>query len=264
MLIAQLSDTHIRPAGHLYQGVVDSNQMFTEALDHLDGLDRRPDLILLTGDLVDSGKPEEYAQARRLLSRTDIPYLVIPGNHDHRDNFRAAFADRHYLPARGPLHYCVDDYPVRIIGLDSCVLDEHHGHIDDAGLRWLAHVLGQDTRKPTIVMMHHPPFVTGIPYLDKYGCVGSGDLAAVVARFSNVEIVLCGHVHRQMLRRWAGTVACACPSTTTEIALQLDPLARPQSYVGPRSCMLHLFHAEHGVVSHASQIGKFRGPYPFA
>jgi urea transport system ATP-binding protein len=30
-------------------------------------------------------------------------------------------------------------------------------------------------------------------------------------------MVLCGHVHRQMVRRWAGTVVCSCPSTTTEI-----------------------------------------------
>ncbi len=106
--------------------------------------------------------------------------------------------------------------------------------------------------------------MTGIPYMDKYGCLESGRLATVVERFSNVEIVLCGHVHRPMVRRWAGTVACACPSTTTEIALQLNPLASPQSYVGPRACMLHLFREEDGLVSHSSQIGKFTGPYPFA
>jgi len=264
MLIAQLSDAHIRPAGHLYQGVVDSNQMFVEALDHLQGLDQRPDLALLTGDLVDLGMPEEYLEARKLLSRLDIPYLIIPGNHDHRENLRTTFADHRYLPAEGPLNYCVDDYPVRIVGLDSTVPNQHHGNIDSTAIQWLAHVLGRDTRKPTILMMHHPPFVTGIPYMDQYGCIESGRLAAVVERFSNVELVLCGHVHRQMLRRWAGTVVCTCPSTTTEIALQLHPLAHPQSYVGPRGCMLHLFQEEHGFVSHVSQIGKFTGPYPFA
>jgi 3',5'-cyclic AMP phosphodiesterase CpdA len=264
MLIAQLSDTHIRPAGQLYQGVVDSNQMFRDALEHLYTLDQRPDLILLTGDLVERGRPEEYLHARELLRRLDIPYLVIPGNHDHRENFRAAFADHRYLPAEGPLHYCIDAYPVRIVGLDSTVPGKHHGQIDGAGLEWLAQVLGQDTLKPTIIMMHHPPFVTGIPYMDEYGCTESGRLAAVVERFSNIEMLVCGHVHRQMLRRWAGTVACSCPSTTSEIDLQLDPLAQPRSHVGPRACMLHLFRAEHGFVSHVSQIGKFAGPYAFA
>jgi 3',5'-cyclic AMP phosphodiesterase CpdA len=264
MLIAQLSDTHIRAHGHLYQGVVDSNRMFSEALEHLYALDRRPDLVLLTGDLVDQGTPDEYSHARVLLERLDIPLLIIPGNHDHRENFRVSFADHSYLPNRGPLNYCVDDYPVRIVALDSCVPDMHHGRVDDDGLRWLAQVLQQDVRKPTVLMMHHPPFVTGIPYLDRYGCLESDKLASVVERFSNVEIVLCGHVHRPMLRRWGGTVVCACPSTTTEIALRLDPNATPQSHVGPRACMLHLFDEEHGFVSHASQIGEFLGPYPFA
>ncbi len=105
MLIAQISDPHIRPAGQLYQGVADSNRMFEEAIDHLHGLDRKPDLVLLTGDLVDDGRPDEYAQVRHLLAKLTIPYLVIPGNHDHRENFRAAFADHAYLPAEGALHY---------------------------------------------------------------------------------------------------------------------------------------------------------------
>ena len=52
MLIAQLSDPHVREAGVLYQDVVDSNRMFAEALAHLHALDRRPDLIVLTGDSV--------------------------------------------------------------------------------------------------------------------------------------------------------------------------------------------------------------------
>ncbi len=89
-------------------------------------------------------------------------------------------------------------------------------------------------------------------------------LAAVIAAAPNVEAVLCGHVHRAMLRRWAGTVVCACPSTTTEISLQLRPDAQPQSYLGPRACMLHLWDAANGLISHISYIGKFDGPYPFA
>jgi len=136
--------------------------------------------------------------------------------------------------------------------------------VDRAGLRWLAGVLERDTNKPTIVMMHLPPFVTGVPYLDEFGCVNSRGLEAVIERFSNIEIMLCGHVHRPTLRRWAGAVVCSCPSTTTEIDLQLRPQARPQSHVGPRACMLHVFHEGHGCVTHTSQIGKFAGPHPFA
>jgi 3',5'-cyclic-AMP phosphodiesterase len=263
VLIAQLSDVHVRPRGQLYKGVADSNRMLSEAISHLHGLDRRPDLVVLTGDLVEDGHPDEYSTALGLLGELTIPYLVIPGNHDDRENFRAAFASHTYLPVHGPLHYCIDAHPVRIVALDSCPPGLHHGHIDAAGLSWLQSTLEADARKPTVVLMHHPPFVSGVPYLDKYRYIEADPLESVLRSFSNIEAVLCGHVHRPMVRRWAGTVVFTCPSTTTEIALQLSPEAEPQSYMGPPACMLHLWNPAHGLVSHTSYIGRYAGPYPF-
>ena len=263
MLIAQLSDIHVRPAGQLYKGVVDSNRMLSEAIEHLHNLDRRPDLVLLTGDLVDEGDPAEYTTLLHLLEELTIPYRVLPGNHDSREPLRMAFAGHTYLPERGPLHYCIDEYPVRLIALDTCVPGQHHGHIDARGLEWLQSQLERSPQRPTVVLMHHPPFLSGIPYLDEYRYVDAEPLESVLRQFSNVEAVLCGHVHRPMVRRWAGTVVVTCPSTTTEIALQLRAGASPQSYLGPPACMLHLWDADHGLVSHTSYIGKFPGPFPF-
>jgi 3',5'-cyclic AMP phosphodiesterase CpdA len=55
MLIAHLSDPHLRPPGHLYQTTVDSNKMFLAAIRHLATFEPTPDLDLLTGDIVDMG-----------------------------------------------------------------------------------------------------------------------------------------------------------------------------------------------------------------
>ncbi len=264
MLIAQLSDPHVREAGVLYQNVVDSNRMFAEALTHLHALDRRPDLIVLTGDLVDHGRPAEYQEVRRMLEATTVPWLVMAGNHDEREAFRAAFHDQAYLPRAGALHFCVDDYPVRIVAVDSCIPGLHHGLVDAATLAWLDATLAREPAKPTVLMLHHPPFLSGIPYMDDYRCIETEGLEAVVRAHPQVERVLCGHVHRSMLRRWAGTVVCTAPSTTTEICLQLRPDAPPASVVGPAGCMLHLWDPVHGMVSHVSHIGRFEGPYPFA
>lgn len=74
--------------------------MFTQAVDHLPGLDQKPDLVLLTGDLVDEGDPGEYQNAVQLLRALTIPYLILAGNHDQRANLRAAFPGHRYL---GPL-----------------------------------------------------------------------------------------------------------------------------------------------------------------
>jgi 3',5'-cyclic-AMP phosphodiesterase len=264
MLLAQLSDPHVRPPDVLYQGVTDSNRAFEQALDHVMALDQRPDLMLLTGDLVDEGRPEEYAAVRDILAPLPIPYLVIPGNHDDRESLRSAFSDHAYLPKQGPLHYCVDDYPVRIIGLDSTVPGLHHGHIDADGLDWLGSVLMQDPAKPTVLMLHHPPVVCGIPYVDEYRYFDGDSLGAVVREFDNIEIVLCGHVHRSMMRRWAGTVLSSCASTTTEIDLQLDVSAQPSSHLGPRGYQLHRWADGDGLLSHTVAIESYEGPYPFA
>ena len=264
MLIAQISDPHVCPQGELYHGLVDSNRMFAEALQHLKGLDRRPDVLLLTGDLVDQGRPQEYDMARRLLAELGFPYLVIPGNHDQQESFREAFADHAHLPREGPLHFCHDEHPVRIIGLDSCVPGLHHGNIDHDQLAWLRRTLEQDVVKPTIVMLHHPPFMSGIAYMDEYRYLDPTPLESVLRSFNNLELLLCGHVHRVMVKRWAGTVVCSCPSSTTEIALQLRSDAEPMSYVGPPACLLHLWDEAHGIVTHLSHIGSFVGPYPFA
>lgn len=263
MLIAQLSDIHVRPAGRLYKDVVDSNRMFDDAIRHLHALDRRPDVVVLTGDLVDEGLEAEYATLLELLGRLTLPTLVMPGNHDSRDRFRAAFSNHAYLPGSGPLHYCVDAFPVRIIALDTSVPGRHHGHVDAEGLQWLQSCLADDPLKPTVLFMHHPPFVSGIGYLDEYRYLDPEPLASVLRPFSNIEAVFCGHVHRTMTRRWAGTVVTTCPSTTTEIALQLRKGATPQSYLGPPACMLHLWNPGHGLVSHISHIGRHPGPYPF-
>jgi 3',5'-cyclic AMP phosphodiesterase CpdA len=263
VLVAQISDTHICRAGELYKGVSDSNGKLRDAIAHFYRLDLRPDLVLLTGDIACDGAAEEYDVARELLRELTIPLMVIPGNHDDREAFRAAFSDHEYLPKAGPLHYAIYAPPLRIIGLDSSVPGKHHGAIEPLGLEWLAATLAADTTTPTLVMMHHPPFVSGIPYMDPYRYIEDDVLGSLLGRFANIEAVLCGHVHRPMIRRWAGTVVMACPSTTTEIALQLQADAKPQSFQGPSACMLHLWNPEVGLVSHTSYIGKYPGPYPF-
>jgi 3',5'-cyclic-AMP phosphodiesterase len=265
MLIAQLSDPHLRPRGVLYQGLVDSNAMFETALRQVAKLDPAPDLLILSGDVVDEGTPAEYAVACEMLAAVTTPILAIPGNHDEREAFRSAFGDRGFCPTEGPLHVVADGFgPVRVIGVDVTVPGHHHGEFDEAASAWLEAALAVEPLRPTIVMLHQPPMASGIPYIDIYRCRAARRLAAVIERYPAVERVVAGHVHRFMLRRFAGTVLCTAPSTTTAIALRLDPDADAASYVEPPAFLLHHWTAETGMVTHLVPIGSFRGPLPFA
>jgi 3',5'-cyclic AMP phosphodiesterase CpdA len=233
--------------------------MAAAAIAHVNRLDPLPDLVVISGDLADAGTPTEYTAVRTILAALRVPYAVLPGNHDDREPMREAFADHAYLPRTGALHYCLDDWPIRLIALDSTVAGDHHGLIDPPQLRWLADRLAEDNGRPVLVFLHHHPFASGIPYLDRYNLRNADALAAVLAGHPAVAAVLCGHVHRSMATRFAGTLALSCPSTASQIALRLGADAEPASCLEPPGGLLHQLSRDGRVMSHAFPIGD-HGP----
>lgn len=263
MLIAQLSDIHIRPKGRLYKDLIDSAQRLRRAVAHINALQPRPEWVLLTGDLGDEEHMDELLHAREILDGLTMPLLALPGNHDDREQFRHCFADHAHLPRQGPLHFAVDAGAMRIVALDATVPGQHHGQIRGEDLAWLGATLQARPQQPTLLLMHHPPFVSGIGYLDAYRCFDTEGLEYLVRQHPQVQALLCGHVHRVMLRRWGGTLAFSAPSTATEIDLRLYPQARPASHAGPTGYALHRWDSAQGLVSHVVNLDEQDGPYPF-
>ena len=264
MLIAHLSDPHLRRRGQLYQGLVDSNAMFDRAVDTLNALRPAPDIVLIGGDLVDEGTAAEYESVHDALSRVQQPIFAIPGNHDEREVFRNCFRSFGYTTEAGPLYFDTGTrWPVRVIGFDVTVLGQHWGDIDDPACRWLKHRLGDHGTHPTVVLMHQPPIDSGIPYIDAYKCRRGERLAAILRRHAQVERVLCGHLHRFLLVRFGGTMLVAAPSTTTAIALRLAKNAEPASFVEPPASLLHHRTPDTGLITHWVPIGDFGEPLPF-
>jgi 3',5'-cyclic AMP phosphodiesterase CpdA len=264
MLIAHLSDPHLRPPGNLYHNIVDSNEMFLAAIRHLATLELQPDLVLLTGDIVDKGTEAEYALAAEMIALIPKPVLVIPGNHDDRERFRFCFGHNAYIASAGPLHFAVGDQgPLRILGLDITVPGAHHGDMDAAACRWLGERLAEEPDRPTIIMMHQPPFDSGIPFIDAYCCRHGTRIAEIVARYPAIERILCGHIHRFMQLRFGGTMLVTAPSTTAAIALRLQENAQPASFLEPPAMLLHHWRPQLGLITHFVPIGSFQGPLAF-
>src|SRR6185312_1447284 len=165
---------------------IDTAAHLARAVATLNALKPRPDITLITGDLVDHGNGDEYANLRDLLAPLAMPYFLIPGNHDHRDRLREAFAGHGYFPAAGFLHYTVETYPLRIVALDTHIPGAGGGELCGERLRWLDEILAAQPKKPTLVMMHHPPFDTGIDHMDHYGLSDPAPFAAIVARHPQI------------------------------------------------------------------------------
>ena len=265
MLICQLTDLHVRPAGKPANRVSETN-MFTErAFRAVARLNPSPDVVVITGDLTDCGLDEEYANLNRLLRRfLPMPVFVIPGNHDRRGNFREGLkhlpgvaADPHYV------QYTVDDYPVRLVMLDTLVPGAGHGELGPEQLEFLDQALAAAPDKPTIVGMHHPPFACGIAHMDRINLRNIPDFAAIIARHHQVERIICGHHHRPIFARVAHAVASIAPSVAHQIELTLDPNDAGAFIFEPPAFQLHRWTPADGMVSHTVYVEKFPGPYPF-
>jgi len=251
MLIGQITDLHVRARDALaYGGEVDTAARLNQAIDFLNAFDPRPDLVLATGDLIDLGRAEEYANLRALLNRLAMPYFVVPGNHDHREHMRSAFADHAYLPRQGFLHYTVEDRAIRLIGLDTLDQGKIGGLMCDERTAWLAARLAEQPQRPTLLFMHHPVHDTGIIEMDRIRCDGAKRMGAVVKRYDNIERILCGHLHRATQMRWCGTISASTPATAPEVALTIDGRGLHGWRPAPPHVGLHLWHPGVGLISH--------------
>lgn len=263
-LACQISDLHIKRPGELSYRVVDCAAMLERGVEEILRLPQRPDVVLITGDLVDSGDASEYAHLRKLLAPLPMPFYLIPGNHDERGALRAAFSGHAYLRQWDRfIQYVIDGWPLRIVALDTVIPGEAGGRLCAERLEWLDRTLALETGRPTLVIMHHPPFPTLIAHMDSIGLEGSEALAEIIGRHPQVERVLCGHLHRPIEFRFAGTLASTCPSPAHQVALNLAPDAASAFKMEPPGFQLHAWRKGVGVVTHTACIGDYAGPYPF-
>jgi len=264
MLICHLSDLHVRAPGQLAYRRVDTAAYAERCVAHIERLTPRPDAIVVTGDLTDRGEPEEYEHLLSLLEPLSAPVYVIPGNHDNRALMRNAFASMPYLhQSDGFIQYTSEIGPLRLIALDTVVAGEGGGELCGDRLAWLERQLLQYRSFPVLIAMHHPPFQTGIRFMDAVGLHGARPLETLVSRYPNVERVLCGHVHRTILRRFGGTIALSCPSPAHQVTLDFAPDAEPGFTMEPPGYLLHRWTDSEGITSYSAVVGNYEGSYPF-
>ena len=260
MIIAQITDLHVVAKDRLCYRRVPTNAQLAQAVTHINALDPRPDAVIASGDLTDHGREAEYEMLREILAKLIPPVFVIPGNHDQREVLRQAFASESYMPAADApfINYAVEQFPIRLIGLDTTVSGHHHGMMCEDRLRWLDRTLGARPDTPTLIFMHHPPFRTGIQWMDASGLHGGRKMQEIVARHRQIVRVACGHIHRPIHLVWGGTIASVAPSTCHQVALDLSAGDGFGFIMEPRAIQLHVWDPGYGLVSHLSYV---RGDY---
>ena len=265
ILIAQISDLHLRPRGLPALGFVDTNALARRAVATLLALRPAPAAVLVTGDIADTGDPREYAMAREILSALPMPVQIIPGNHDRRAAMREGLGDTGWIgsPGEGAINYAVDVGPLRLVCLDSLVEGRALGELGADTLAWLDATLAAAPDRPTVVALHHPPFRTGLSHMDSILLRDGAAMEDVVRRHPQVGRVVCGHVHRAITTGFGGTLAMIVPGVAHQVALDLADTATALFVMEPPAYLVHTWTTQTGFVSHLNYVERFPGPYDF-
>jgi 3',5'-cyclic-AMP phosphodiesterase len=224
------------------------------AVEAVQALRPRPDVVLVSGDLAEHAEDGEYAQVRELLAPIDAPIYVLPGNHDERAALR-----RHFdLPGADgePVQYAAELGPLRLVVLDTTCPGEDPGALDEERLSWLDAELQSASDAPTVLAMHHPPLVTGIPALDAIGLPAEDRraLAAVVERHPQVRRLVAGHMHRAITAVLAGRAVLAVPSTYMQARLDFTSNLL-HTVPEPAGFAVHVL-LDGEIISHVQQVDR--------
>ena len=186
---ALLTDTHIstsnpKPMEDLQRSVADINA------------NPNIEFVVVTGDLSESGDRASLEAIKQALDGLSVPYYAASGNHETTwsesgvMDFTRVFGDSRFAFSHAGAYF---------IGFNSGpVIRMADGHVAPQDIAWLKHKLDSvthstpDTRHPTpiFVFTHYPL---------RNGDVDNWYEVTDVLRQHNVQCVLGGHYHRNMV-----------------------------------------------------------------
>ncbi len=216
MLIAQISDLHIE---HGPRGEENARRL-RHVIHYLGEMPFTPDLLIISGDMVEDGRPESYVKLRDMLQLVEAPILFAVGNHDRRSAFRAAFPQ---TPMHvGFVQYATDLGDRRILVLDTLDEGREGGAFCERRAAWTRAKLAERPDTSTLIVLHHPPACTGIDWMDIHPDDGwTRRLASALEGHRQIVALIAGHVHRPIAMGWRGHVLTTTSSTAPQVALDL-------------------------------------------
>lgn len=218
MIIAQISDMHLGFDG---KGVPCKNtDRLNKVIKAIADMKRQPDLLLATGDLTETGETWAYRDLKKALKPIPCPVFMLMGNHDRRAPFQKVFPDIEFED--GFLQYTIEDYPVRIIALDTLEEGRHGGSFCERREAWLDAKLSEQPDRPTLIALHHPPIHSGIGWMTSDPeSEWVKRLHGVISKHDNVVHMIAGHIHRNIFRKFAGTTLSVTQATAPQVKLEL-------------------------------------------
>lgn len=200
-----LTDTHFLERGRTNYAI-DPAKRLEAAIETINREHADIDFVIITGDLAHWGQLEAYTHLKSTLASLKAPLLLMMGNHDRRMPFREVFPDADF-DGDGFIQSIRVFEDATVVALDT--LDEdgpsHAGVLCPKRLSFLERALGEAPKdRPLLLFQHHPPFVTGLPHMDRIMLRNGAEEAELFDRIRRPDFMFMGHVHRPISGVWHG------------------------------------------------------------
>jgi Icc protein len=239
--LIHLSDTHILPPGELLYNSIDSAGHLRETVHKINRMRPQPDAVVITGDLVDQGDLVGYRYFSELIKPLKMPVYVTPGNHDDPETMKRVFAGTSCFPVNDKTYqYAVDDFPFRILALNSCCVGTELPEFDDQRLSWLKSQL-ELSDKPVMIALHHPPMTTGIELIDMGGSQWHQGIKVLLEQHDQVRLIICGHCHTDLSGRIGNVPVYMASSTSHQLVASRGITIAPSAHIVAATPVLHHF-----------------------
>lgn len=187
-----------------------------------------PDVVVVSGDLTQRAKSEEFEQARAFLDTLPEPQIVVPGNHDISlyNVLRRFLAplDRYRRYITDDLSPVFVDNEIAVLGVNTArSLTFKDGRVNQEQIDQIKQQLAGLPKELTRIIVTHHPF--DLPQsFDDDDLVDRAPMAMQVFAESGVDVLMAGHLHashagstaqRYAMSEYAALVVQAGTATST-------------------------------------------------
>ncbi len=222
MKFAILTDTHFVPEGRrLY--ALDPAERLEAAIRAVNRDHHDLAFVIVTGDLAHWGEQGAYEALKRQLATIRFPVVLMMGNHDRREAFRAVFQDADD-DGNGFVQAVRRFDDATVVTLDTLGESErgHAGRLCGKRLSFLEDALASAPHdKPLLLFQHHPPLDLGLPHMDVIQLQDSEAEWAVIQRTRKPDFMIFGHIHRPIAGLWRGIPFHIQRATSHQVAFDL-------------------------------------------
>ena len=262
--IAQLSDTHFAEEEAEAEGgfAYDTSGAFDAVLAHLGDHDHL-DLVVVTGDIADHGRPAQYRRAAEAFARFTVPVNVCPGNHDNAMAYTVGMGRPGVSTSRvvslGAWTFVFVDSNTGVMldgdaGLPVDPPGEQRLHsnglLSAMEVEWIRQVANNADTEHVFLWLHHPPLVP----------LGMFDNAhydqqwlSLLADLPMVRGLGGGHTHIPAEYEVAGRPVFVAPSLKHNFSME------PQSWLPP-GYRTFAFEADGSITSETHLVDDERWP----